>query len=271
MNLGLEGKVALVVASSKGLGRACAEALAREGAKVIINGRRPDELAKTAQEIRKIMAVRGADVHTVSGDVSNPDDIARMVKAARARFGQLDILVTNGGGPSPGKFADLSEKDWQAGMESTLWPVIRLIRQTLPALQEAKERGGGRIINIVSTSVKQPIPGLFLSNALRPAVIGLAKSLATELAPDGILVNNVCPGSFDTDRIKHVYEARAKDNPGQSIEQIAAQAAKAIPLGRLGNPQELGNLVAFLASDKATYLTGQTISIDGGLVNSLFG
>lgn len=271
MNLGLEGKVALVAASSKGLGRACAEALAREGAKVIINGRRPDELARAAQEIRQVMAVKGAEVHTVSGDVSDPDSISRIVKAVLTRFGQLDILVTNGGGPPPGKFADLNERDWQAAIDSTLWPVIRLIRHTLPALQQAKERGGGRIINIVSTSVKQPIAGLFLSNAIRPAVIGLAKSLAAELAPDGILVNNVCPGSFDTDRIKHVYEARAKDNPGQSVEQIAAQAAKAIPLGRLGNPQELGNVVAFLASDKASYLTGQTISVDGGLVNSLFG
>jgi 3-oxoacyl-[acyl-carrier protein] reductase len=269
MDLGLTGKVALVAASSKGLGRACAEVLAREGAKVIINGRRPAELARAAQEIRQ--AVPGAAVHTVSGDVSNPDDISRMVKAAGSRFGQLDILVTNGGGPPPGKFTDLTEKDWQAALDSTLWPVIRLIRHTLPALLDAKERGGGRIINIVSTSVKQPIMGLFLSNAVRPAVIGLAKSLATELAPDGILVNNVCPGSFDTDRIKHLYEVRAEASDGLSVEEIAAQAAKAIPLGRLGDPQELANLVAFLASDKATYITGQTLCVDGGLVNSLFG
>ena len=271
MHLGLEGKVALVAASSRGLGRACAEALAREGAKVVINGRRPDELARTAQEIRRMTTLPGAGVHTVSGDVSHPDDITRLVKAARARFGQLDILVTNGGGPSPGGFTSLSERDWQAGLDSTLWPVIRLIRQALPDLQEAKARGGGRIINIVSTSVKQPIPGLLLSNALRPAVIGLAKSLAAELAPDGILVNNVCPGSFDTERLQHVYEARAKNSPGQSVEQIAAHAVQSIPLGRLGNPAELGSLVAFLASDKATYITGQTISVDGGLVNSLFG
>jgi 3-oxoacyl-[acyl-carrier protein] reductase len=272
MNLGLDGKVALVVASSQGLGRACAEALAREGAKVILNGRRPDELAKTAQEIRKVMdAGRGAEVHTVKGDVTHPEEIARIVRASLTRFGQLDILVTNGGGPSPGRFTDLSERDWQTGLDATLWPVLRLIRQTLPALQGAKERGGGRIINIVSTSVKQPIPGLFLSNALRPAVIGLAKSLAAELAPDGILVNNICPGSFDTDRIKHVYEARLADNPDLTLEQITAQAVQSIPVGRLGDPQELGSLVAFLASDKATYITGQTISVDGGLVNSLFG
>jgi 3-oxoacyl-[acyl-carrier protein] reductase len=270
MELELNGKVALVAASSKGLGRACAEALAREGARVVINGRRPEELAQAAQEIRRVMAVKDAAVHTVAGDVTNPEDIQRLIKATVARFGQLDILVTNGGGPSPGKFADLSEHEWQTGLDSTLWPVIRLIRAALPCLQAAKERGGGRIINIVSTSVKQPIPGLFLSNALRPAVIGLAKSLSVELAPDGILVNNVCPGSFDTDRIKHVYEARAKDS-SYTLEEIAAQAADAIPLRRLGDPRELGSVVAFLASAKASYLTGQTISVDGGLVNTLFG
>ena len=270
MELGLTGKVALVAASSKGLGRACAEALAREGTKVIISGRRPEELARAAQEIRQVMSVHGADVHTVTGDLTRPEDIQRLVRAAVARFGHLDILVTNGGGPAPGNFADLSESDWSAGLESTLWPVLRLIRAAIPYLVAAKERGGGRIINIVSTSVKQPIPGLFLSNALRPAVIGLAKSLSFELAPDGILVNNVCPGSFDTDRIKQIYEARAAGT-ALTPEQVAAEAAKAIPLGRLGDPRELGHLVAFLASDKATYLTGQTISVDGGIVNGLFG
>lgn len=270
MNLGLEGKVALVAASSKGLGRACAEALAREGAKVVINGRRPDELARAAQEIRQVMAVRGADVHTFAGDVTDPDAITRLVKATAQRFGQIDILVTNGGGPPPGDFTDLAEKDWQTALDTTLWPVIRLIRQTLPYLHQAQERGGGRIINIVSTSVKQPIPGLFLSNALRPAVIGLAKSLSVEMGPQGILVNNVCPGSFATDRLRHVYEARAKNSPW-TPDQIAEQATKTIPLGRLGDPQELGHLVAFLAGDKVSYLTGQTICLDGGLVNTLFG
>ena len=181
------------------------------------------------------MAVKGADVHTVAGDVTDPEAISRLVKATLARFGQLDILVTNGGGPAPGKFADLSERDWQAGLDNTLWPVLRLIRAAVPHLTDAKERGGGRIINIVSTSVKQPIPGLFLSNALRPAVIGLAKSLSVELAADGILVNNVCPGSFDTDRIKHVYEARAEGTP-YTVEQIAEQAAQSIPPAASGRP-----------------------------------
>ncbi len=269
MNLGLDGKVALVAASSAGLGRACAEALAREGAKVVINGRRPDLLARTASELRQVMGP-GADVHTVSGDVSSLDDISRLVKATVARFGQLDILVTNGGGPPPGKFADMGEEQWQDALDGTLWPVVRLVRLCLPHLQAAKERGGGRIVNIVSTSVKQPIGGLMLSNAVRPAVIGLAKTLANELAGDGILVNNVCPGSFDTDRIKHVYEARAKAQ-GISVEDATAQGVKSIPLGRLGEPSELGHLVAFLVSDKAAYITGQTLCVDGGLVNTLFG
>lgn len=270
MELGLTGKVALVAASSKGLGRACAEALAREGARVVINGRHPEELAQAAQAIRQVMAIKGAEVHTVAGDVTDPEAVPRLLKATLGRFGQLDILVTNSPAPAPGAFAALSERDWQAGLNSLLWPTLRLIRAAVPHLQAAKERGGGRIINLVSTSVKQPIPGLFLSNALRPAVIGLAKSLSIELAPDGILVNNVCPGSFDTDRIRQVYEARAEGTP-YTPEQIAEQAAQTIPLGRLGDPRELGHLVAFLASDKATYLTGQTISVDGGLVNSLFG
>lgn len=270
MHLGLENKVALVTASSQGLGRACAESLAREGAKVVLTARRPDALARAAQEIRQVMSVKGAEVHTVAGDVSEPDDINRMVKATLTRFGQLDILVTNGGGPRPGTFGTSTDADWNDALAGTLWPVVRLIRQCLPYLTDAQARGGGRIINIVSTSVKQPIAGLLLSNAIRPAVVGLARTLASELAPQGILVNNVCPGSFDTARIQHLYEARAKAG-GIPIEIAAAQAAEAIPLGRLGNPAELGNLVAFLASERAGYITGQTISIDGGLVNSLFG
>jgi 3-oxoacyl-[acyl-carrier protein] reductase len=270
MDFGLNGKVALVTASSRGLGRACAEALAREGAKVVINGRRPDALARAAQEIRQVMAVRNADVHTVGADVTQPEDVARLVKATISRFGQLDILVTNAGGPPPAHFVDLDENDWRTAIDSTLWPVIRLIRQAAPHLQAAGERGGGRIVNIVSTSVKQPISGLFLSNALRPAVIGLAKSLATEFAPYNILVNNVCPGSFETERQKAVLEKRAADS-GKSIEEVAAAAANAIPLGRLGDPKELAHLVAFLASDKATYITGQTWCVDGGITNTLFG
>lgn len=270
MDLGITGKVALVTASSEGLGRACAEVLAREGARVVINGRRPEELAKTAQEIRQVMAIKAADVHTFAGDITQPEDIRRMLKATITRFGQLDILVTNSGGPVPGKFTELDEKDWQSALDSTLWPVVRLIRQSIPYLQDAKERGGGRIINIASTSVKQPISGLLLSNAIRPAVIGLAKSLSIELSPDNILINNVCPGSFDTQRIWKVYEARAKNSP-LTTEEIAEQAARNIPLGRLGNPVELANMVAFLASDKASYITGQTICVDGGITNTLFG
>jgi 3-oxoacyl-[acyl-carrier protein] reductase len=259
-----------VTASSRGLGRACAEVLACEGAKVVINGRRPEELARAAREIRETAGVGTADVHTVSGDVSQALDIARLFKATLNRFGRLDILVTNGGGPPPGRFTDLDESHWEAALDSTLWPVIRLIRQAVPHLRAAQERGGGRIINIVSTSVKQPIPGLLLSNAIRPAVIGLAKTLSAELASDGILINNVCPGSFDTDRIRQLYEKRAETS-GQSIEAIAAQAAQAIPLGRIGDPKELANLVAFLASNRASYITGQTLCVDGGSVNTLFG
>ncbi len=268
MDLGLSSKVAIVAASSKGLGRACAAALAQEGAKVVITARRPEELARTAAEIRDLPGA--SDVHTLAADVSRAEDVSRLVKATIGRFGQLDIVVTNGGGPRPGTFDELDESDWYAGLDATLWPVIRLVRAALPYLEAAKERGGGRIINIVSTSVKQPIDSLMLSNALRPAVIGLAKTLSKELASKGILVNNVCPGSFDTDRIREVYEKQSQIQ-GKPVDQIAEEASKRIPLARLGNPDELGNVVAFLASSKASYVTGQTISVDGGMVNSFFG
>jgi 3-oxoacyl-[acyl-carrier protein] reductase len=264
MDLGLSGKVALIAASSKGLGRACAETLACEGVKVAICGRRPDELAKAAADIREKSGSK--DIHTIACDITRADDIGRMIKATISRFGQLDILVTNGGGPKPGTFETLDEADWQAGLEATLWPVVRMIRIALPYLKSSH----GRIINICSTSVKQPIDGLLLSNSIRPAVIGLAKTLAKELASDGILVNNVCPGSFDTDRITALYQRRATDS-GRSVEDVALEAATRIPLGRLGDPAELAALVAFLASVRASYITGQTICVDGGVVSGIFG
>jgi 3-oxoacyl-[acyl-carrier protein] reductase len=264
MDFGLNGKVALIAAASKGLGRASAECLAAEGAKVVICARRPDELAKAASEIRRIPGAK--DVHTLACDVTKADDISRMIKATISRFGKLDVLVTNGGGPKPGTFEALDEDDWQAAVDSTLWPVVRMIRCALPHLKESQ----GRIINIVSTSVKQPIDGLLLSNAIRPAVIGLAKTLSKELAGDGILVNNLCPGSFDTDRIRTLYEKRSADS-GRSVDEIAADAAAKIPLGRLGDPKEFGAMVAFLASKQASYITGQTICIDGGIVSGMFG
>ena len=270
MDLKLHNKVALVAASSAGLGRACAESLVAEGAKVIITGRRPDVLARTAHDLRQMITPGFGDVHTISGDITRPEDISRIIKAAIGKFGQLDILVTNGGGPKAGRFADLTEDDWDQGLSSTLWPVIRLIRQCLVHLRDAKKRDGGRIINIVSTTVKQPIDGLLLSNAIRPAVIGLAKTLSRELAPDSILINNVCPGSFDTDRIAELYKIRAESS-GKSLEEVAAEDAKRIPLARLGIPSELGDLVAYLASPRSSYITGQTINVDGGLVAGLFG
>jgi 3-oxoacyl-[acyl-carrier protein] reductase len=270
LDLKLHNKVALVAASSQGLGRACAESLLNEGTRVVITGRRPDVLARAAHDLRHMITPGFGELHTIAGDVTRGEDISRIVKAAVGKFGQIDIVITNAGGPKPGHFSDLSEEDWEQGLSSTLWPVVRLIRQCLPYLRDAHSRGGGRIINIVSTSVKQPIDGLLLSNAIRPAVIGLAKSLSTELAGDGILVNNVCPGSFDTDRIKEIYQAKA-ESTGKSIEQIAEEAASRIPLGRLGKPSELGSLVTFLASEMASYITGQTISVDGGIVSGIFG
>ena len=270
MDLGLKGKVALVAASSKGLGRACAESLLREGTNVVITARRPDILARAAQELRRSVETGAGDLHTMAGDVTRQEDVSRILNATQSRFGRLDILVTNGGGPKPGTFETLSDEDWNDGISATLFPMIRLIRQSLPFLKAAKDSGGGRIINIQSTSVKQPIDNLLLSNSVRAAAIGLAKTLSKELAPYLITVNNVCPGSFDTDRIKSLYQSRSEAS-GKSIEETAEEDAKRIPLGRLGDPQELGNFVTFLASNKASYITGQTIAVDGGMVNGLFG
>jgi 3-oxoacyl-[acyl-carrier protein] reductase len=270
LDLNLHNKVALISASSQGLGKACALSLLQEGAKVVIVGRRPDVLAQAAHDLRQSITAGNGEVHTISGDVTKAEDIARIVKAAIGKFGRLDILVTNAGGPKPGDFSSLSEADWDQGLGTSLWPVIRLIRQCLPYLRDAKQRGGGRIVNIVSTSVKQPIEGLLLSNTIRPAVIGLAKTLSKELASDLILINNVCPGSFQTGRMESLIRSRAGAS-GRPIEEIMTESTKNIPLARFGDPSELGNLVAFLASERASYITGQTISVDGGLVVGLFG
>ena len=257
MKLGLDGKVAVVAASSKGLGYASARALAMEGANVCLNGRHAAPLHAAAETLGREFGCR---VVPVVADLAKPEDILGLVESARQAFGRLDVLVTNSGGPTPGNFHSLDDADWIAGMEATVMPVVRLIRAALPLLKVAH----GAIVNIQSTSVREPIPDLLLSSALRPAVIGLSKALVQELATGGVRINTVCPGSFDTDRMKSVLESRAKSE-GTSVEQAAARLVSSIPFGRLGNPEELGSLVAFLASDAASYVTGQTILCDGGM------
>lgn len=262
MDLGLAGKVAIVAASSKGLGRATATELARDGALVTINGRDAGKLEQTAAEIR---AATGGDVLAIAGDMRSAEDIERLVADTVAKRGGLDIVVCNAGGPPAGVFEDFpDDQAWLDAVNLNLMSTLRLSRLAIPHL---KARGGGSITNIVSTSVKQPIPNLILSNTARTGVVGLAKSLALEYAGQNIRVNNVCPGSTRTDRILGVAENRAKAS-GKTVEEILAEDAKAIPMGRIGEPEEFGRVVAFIASPAASYVTGQTITVDGGSTKS---
>lgn len=264
MDLGLTGKIALVTAASKGLGRACALALAQEGADIVIAARNQATLEQTAQELRQ---ASGRTVLAFPTDLSQPDEIQALVNQTLKTFGRIDILVNNAGGPPSGTFETLSDGQWQAAFQLTLLSAIWLIRAAFPSM---KQQQGGRIIHIVSTSVKQPIEGLLLSNAIRPGVVGLAKTLSRELAPYHITVNNVCPGRMQTDRLRQGASFQAQIAQGKTEEEAWNELARDIPLGRLGQPNEFGALVAFLASQQAGYITGATIQIDGGLVQSLF-
>ncbi len=262
MDLGLAGKIAVVAASSKGLGRAVATGLAREGALVTVNGRDAASLADTAAAIR---AETGSDVLEVVADMAEPDGATRLIEETVRRRGGLDALVCNAGGPPAGTFTSFPDDGpWLAALNLNLMSTLRLARAALPHL----EGRGGSITNIVSISVKQPIGHLILSNTARTAVIGLAKTLATEVADRNVRVNNVCPGSTLTDRITSVAAARAEAS-GRSVEDILAEDARAIPMGRLGTPEEFANVVVFLASPAASYVTGVTIQVDGGAYKGL--
>jgi 3-oxoacyl-[acyl-carrier protein] reductase len=262
MDLGLKDKVALVTASSRGLGKAVAWQLAREGAKLVICARNKDVLEATADEI---LLDTGVTVFPLAIDLSDGERIHWMVEETLDLFGRVDILVTNAGGPKPGDFPELSDEDWERSARLTLMSVVRLIREVLPSMRKRK---WGRIVNLTSVSVKQPIPGLVLSNALRPAVAGLTKSLATELAAENILVNAVCPGYFLTDRVRGLMQDRA--NRGKKeMEKILEEIVQEIPAGRMGDPQELADLVAFLCSPRSGYITGSVIQADGGMVKGL--
>lgn len=263
MDLGLKGKIALVAASSKGLGRACAQALAQEGAKVTICAR--DAAALNAAR-DGIAAATGAEVLAVPADMTSAADIARVVAETIARFGGLQILVTNAGGPPAGYFMEFDDTQWQAAFNLSLMSGVRLIRAALPHMQAAK---WGRIINITSFVVKEPLDNLVLSNAIRAAVHGLAKTLSNQVALDGITVNTVMPGYTQTDRISQLAVATAAKG-GKSVEEVLADMGKPIPMGRVGQPEEFGALVAFLASERASYITGTTIPVDGGRIRATF-
>lgn len=259
MDLGIENKTALVAASSAGLGRATALGLAREGARVAICGRDTERLAEAETAIRD---ETGTEVLAVCMDLSIAEDIDRFVREVLERFGAVDILVNNAGGPPPGLFWETDDQEWQKAFELTLMSSLRLTRAVLPIMRQQK---WGRIINITSTTVKQPINELLLSNSLRLGVVGWAKTLSNQLAKEGILINNVCPGWNLTERVTRLTEARAANNSTSAAAEQAAIAAD-IPMGRLGTPEEFANLVVFLASERASYITGTTIQVDGGSV-----
>ena len=262
MELGLTDKIAVIGASSKGLGRAIALGLAQEGAKVTICARNSEALDATAEDIRR---QTGGEVLAVPTDVSQPEQVDALITAAMSHFGGIDILVNNAGGPRAGRFAELAAEDYQTAVQLNLMSTINLCRAVVPTMQA---RGGGRIINLTSVSVKQPVDGLMLSNMARTGVIGFAKTLATELAPDNILVNNVCPGIIFTARIQQLATVRAEE-AGITFEEALERMTADIPLGRIGDPAEFANLVVFLASERASYITGTTIQVDGGMVKAL--
>ncbi|MBI2562670.1 MAG: SDR family oxidoreductase [candidate division NC10 bacterium] len=262
MDLGLKGKVAIVAASSKGMGKATAMALAAEGSRVTVLARDEAQLRRAAEEIR---GRHGVEVLAVPADVTHADDVKRVVRETVERWGTVHVLVNNAGGPPGGVFDDMDDAKWQSAYELNLLSTIRLVREVLPHMRKA---GGGVIINLQSTSVKVPLDNLILSNTIRSGVIGLAKSLSLALAKDGIRVNNVLPGAIMTDRLRQMVGLRAQ-KLGKTFEELQRAREAEIPLGRIGEPEDVANMIVFLASDRARYVTGVTVQVDGGLVRSM--
>ncbi len=261
MDLGIANKTALVTAASQGLGKATALALAREGARVAICARNEAALRAAANDIE---AATGAKVATFTCDLDSASDIEQLMARVVATFGTLHILVNNAGGPPPGAFAALTDADWQRAFDRTLMSAVRVTRAALPHMRKQR---WGRVVNIASYSVKQPIPDIMLSNSLRLAVAGWAKTLANEVAADNVLINTVGPGWTRTDRVTQMLQTRAAAT-AQSAQQAEDRIVAGIPLGRLASPDEIASVVAFLASERASYITGTLVPVDGGIVAS---
>jgi 3-oxoacyl-[acyl-carrier protein] reductase len=257
MDLGLKDCKAFVAGASKGLGKACAKSLADEGARVFVCARNADEIRQAATEI-------GAAGFSAA-DVSRPADVKRVVAEASAKLGGLDILITNAGGPPTGPFDRAGDGDWDIAYQLTLMSAVRMIREALPAL---KASGRGRIVNLTGYGVKEPMTDLVVSDAVRAGVTVMAKTIASDLAPFGITVNNIAPGPIMTDRLIAIHMARAK-NLGITVEEQFKRFSETIPVRRMGRPEEIGDLCAYLCSLQAGYLTGQAIVVDGGVNRSI--
>lgn len=261
MNLNLKGKTAIIGGSSKGLGKACAVSLAREGVNVVLCARNGEALKKTEKEIE----AHGVETLALTADMSVADDNRRIVSATIEKFGGVDILINNSGGPRPGTFREVSEDDMDEAYNSVLKYNIRMINLCLPYMEK---KGWGRIINIASVSVKEPLPNIVLSNIFRSAVVSYAKTISRDLIPKGITVNTVCPGYFKTDRITQLIN-RGAEAENISVEEYERRAIEDFPHKRYMDPMELGEMVCYLCSDQARSVTGTTIQIDGGLVSGL--
>ena len=262
MDLGLDGKVAWVLGASSGLGRATALSMARDGAQVAVSARREDELKKAVSEIE---SETGARAVAVSLDVTDLDAIPEAARRVEAELGPIDVLVSNAGGPPPGGLDAIDDETFRAAFRLTTESAWRLANAVAPGM---KERGSGVLIFLTSSSTKEIIPALMLSNTMRAAVVGLAKTLSKELGPQGIRVLCVAPGRINTARLKSLDEHTAKAT-NRSPDEVRAAVQSQIPLGRYGSPEELGDVVAFLASERASYLTGTTVLVDGGLLNGI--
>ncbi len=263
MDLGLNGKVAIVAASTKGLGKATAMSLASEGAKVVINGRHKQNIHDAADEIKN---KTGQLPLAIQGDLTQSDDIDRLFEEVIKNFGTVHILISNAGGPPAGGFNDFNDEQWLKAVDLSLMSAVRLIRKASPIMQKQK---WGRIVNISSVTVKQPADNLLLSNSIRAAVIGLTKTISRDLSRDNVLINNIAPYYVATKRIDYLMEETAA-RKGITKEEALQNIVKEIPMGRLGTPEEFGNFVTFLCSEKNSYVTGATIQFDGGAYRGTF-